>query len=222
MMGARGVTNIVLAGSAAGNVYRSVNATNAAATWTKINGNLPTFPGTASPSFAGPWITGLTFNPANPSEAWATIDGRNVARVWHTVNAGDQAGTTWTSIDGSGLTALGSAMVDAIVLDPANPSTVYVGTEFGVMVCQTCGGPSPVPVWASLGSGLPSVLVSALSLSRDNQTLFAWTHGRGVWDLPTLPAKAPLLVVSPRSMTFNQLSGAAAPGPQTLTVANDG
>jgi hypothetical protein len=221
-MGPRGVTATVLTGSYGGSVYRSDNVSDASPTWTDIRGNLPAFPGVTSPNFAGPWITGLTFNPANSAEAWATIGGRNVGHVWHTAAAGDPSGTTWTNIDGIGVSAIGSALVNAVALDPASPSTVYAATDFGVMVCQTCGGAGLAPAWVPLGSGLPNVQVSGLSFSRDNQTLFAWTHGRGVWDLPTIAVPAPVLVVSPRRMSFSQLPGGAGPAPQTLTVANDG
>ena len=182
-MGPRGDTGSVMTGSRRGSAFLSTHAVDASATWTNITGNLPPFPGVGSPEYAPPnaWISGLTFNPANPSEAWATIGGLGVGHVWHTLNAGATAGTSWTSLDGSGLSGLANVIVDSILLDPASSSTIYVGTDFGVMVCSTCGGPSPTPTWAPLGSGLPSVKVNALSLTHDNRTLFAWTHGRGAW-----------------------------------------
>jgi hypothetical protein len=192
-VGPAGVTGPVMTGSALGAVYMSTNAAGtipSTTTWVNITGNLPQ--PTANPvlnTFNEPneWITGVTFNPANPAEAWVTIGGINVGHVWHTMNAGSTA-TIWTDISSGSLpAALGSNVgADAIVLDPNDPSTIYVGTDgidHSAWVCTSCGGANADGRWMLLGSGLPAVKISALTLTRDGKNLIAWTHGRGAWSL---------------------------------------
>jgi hypothetical protein len=41
-----------------------------------------------------------------------------------------------------------------------------------------------------LGSGLPNSFVNDLTISADQTTLIAWTHGRGAWSIP-LPITVP-------------------------------
>jgi hypothetical protein len=170
-----GQTGIIYTGSLAGKVERT---TNDGATWVDITGNLPAFSFTNFVNLA--WITSIAFNPANPQEAWVTIGGVGVPHVWHTANAGATP-TTWTPMDGSGATAVPNAPVLSVVQGVASPATLYIGTYYGVMACESCTGPSPNPAWTPLGSGLPNVTVWDLSQTNDGSTLVAWTHGRGAW-----------------------------------------
>jgi len=185
VIGPAGATNVVMTGSLFGKVSLSTNATGTSATWSDITGTLPPFPGTTSPNFNAltGWISGVAVNPLNPAEAWVSIGGLNVGHVWHTTTANSGASTIWSDISGS----LPNAVMDGILLDPRSNSAIYVATDFGVMVCTTCGGAAATANWAILGTGLPNVKVSAISIMRDNSTLIAWTHGRGAWEIP-LPA----------------------------------
>jgi hypothetical protein len=74
------------------------------------------------------------------------------------------------------------------VLDPiaSPPSAVYVATDTGVMVCSPCTGSAADfgATWTPLNAGLPNVKVSALTFSRDQQWLIAWTHGLGAYAMP--------------------------------------
>lgn len=219
-MGPAGMAGPVMTGSRYGVVSRSANsnAVPGLADWVPVTGNLPPFPGFSSPpgapTFVGGstgWISGIAINPSNPKEAWVTIGGLNVGHVWHTIDAGQGAATAWSDISGG----VPNVLVNAIAVDPAT-GIVYVGTDYGALVCTTCAGSSPVPNWSPLGSGLPNVRVNALTITHDGANVIAWTHGRGAWAIPVLPA--PLLVV-PSSLTF---AGAPAPAPQTLTITNRG
>jgi len=201
--------NVVMTASVLGKVFMSTNATAASPTWTDITGNLPAF-SLANIVSPNGWIGGMTFNPANTNEAWVVMAGVNVGHVWHTINGG----TAWTDISGTGASGVPNAGVNGMVLDPSDPNTVYVATDSTVMVCTACGGATPSPNWALVGSGLPNAKVSSLTFSRDNSTLFAWTHGRGAWSMPRLTA-----MVAPGSLQFATATTGVDPSPQSLTVS---
>ena len=187
-----GQTGIIFTGSEFGTVEMT---TNDGGSWTDITGNLPT-PTAAAYLFPNPWISGIAFNPANPQEAWVTLGGVGVPNVWHTTNAG--AGATWTSLGGSGASALPDAPVSGIVLDPSKPGVIYIGTYYGAMACSSCGGASPSPSWSVLGSGLPNSYVNDLTLTADGSHLIAWTHGRGAWAMSlAAPVSLPNTVFLP-------------------------
>jgi hypothetical protein len=162
--------------------------------WTDITGDLPT-PGQATDPFGWtsgkPFFTQVAVNPANSSQAWVTISYLGQGNLWYTSNAGRPAGeggTTWVNLSGTGDTALPSAPALSLVQVPGT-SDVYVGTYYGVWRCGTCGGENPEPSWQRVGGtdlatgALPKVMVDRLSLTSDNKTLVAWTHGRGIWKL---------------------------------------
>jgi hypothetical protein len=217
-MGPSGLTNIVMTGSRYGKVFFSTNATGTGATWSDITGNLPVFPGLGSPNyvFGNSWISGVAFNPGNAAEAWVSIGGLSVGHVWHTTNANAGLSATWTDISGS----LSNAITDGVLLDPRRNSTIYVATDFAVMVCTTCGGSSPVPNWTMFGSSLPTVKVSAISFTGDAARLIAWTHGRGAWQVPPLGPGNNITMVTATPSTVP--ADAASTAAVTTTVTSGG
>jgi hypothetical protein len=54
------------------------------------------------------------------------------------------------------------------------------------MVCNPCNGAAADTQanWLFAGNGLPNVKVNAITFSRDQSNLIAWTHGLGAWALP--------------------------------------
>jgi hypothetical protein len=180
VIGPPGATSTIYTGSELGAVYQS---TNGGASWTNVTGNLPTYDASHY-LYPNPVVSGITFNPSNPSEAWVTNGEIGVGHVWHTTNAGAPGGTTWTDLSGGGASGLPDAPALAALIDPDDPGTVYVGTYYGARVCTTCGGANPSPSWEQLGSGLPNAAVAWLSLTADNSSIVAWTKGRGAWSMP--------------------------------------
>jgi len=156
--------NHVLMGTAEGVIHRDSAALSA-------NGNTHW-------AFAKPrpgYVSWLTFDPANPSVAYATYATFGGTHVWRTADGG----ATWTGIDGTGAGALPDLPVGSIVVDPANPTNLYVGTDMGIFV-STDGGQS----WAIELTGFPDSVADALVMFADtagNRSLYAFTHGRGAW-----------------------------------------
>jgi hypothetical protein len=192
-MGPAGLNGPLITGSVFGAVSYTPNGSTASPTsgWKDITGNLPLpspSPNANSFVFPNPWISGAVVNPSNPSEAWVTIGGVNVFGVWHTLNAGGSGGTHWNEISGLNPGTVPNQSVNAIALDPTtnNPSAVYVATDTAVMVCNPCTGAAADTQanWLFAGNGLPNVKVNAITFSRDQSNLIAWTHGLGAWALP--------------------------------------
>jgi photosystem II stability/assembly factor-like uncharacterized protein len=81
-------------------------------------------------------------------------------------------GTTWTDLSGSGTGALVDAPANDIELVDGR---LVVATDVGVYTAPAAGG-----AWKRVGSGLPNVITTDLSLTPDGRILAA-THGRGLW-----------------------------------------
>src|SRR5205823_1356181 len=124
----------LVTGSAFGKVFLTHDARSAAPAWVDITGNLPRY---ASALDSGnSWISGLAVNPVNPDELWVSLGHLGTSgRVWHTANAAATP-TTWTDVTGTGTVAVpGGLVVDSIALDPTTPSSVYLGTDAGMLAC---------------------------------------------------------------------------------------
>lgn len=208
-----GTNTIVTGAGLSGTVFRT---TSGGSNWVNISGNLPQ-PSTSTFAFAGStgWITSVAINPANAAEVWVTIGDSigGTGTVWHTTTAG--TANIWADLS-SGGTAPITGPVNSIVQDPTTPTTLYVGTALGVYTCSGCGGGSPTPSWSAAGTGLPAVSVDGVTVSNDNTTLIAWTHGRGAWELPLSGSGTPVANLQPSSLTF------LSPSSQTVTLSNWG
>jgi photosystem II stability/assembly factor-like uncharacterized protein len=72
--------------------------------------------------------------------------------------------------------------IAAIVVDPLRPNVVYAGsTRSGLFVSSDSG-----KTWRVHDEGLRTRSILALAISADGQTLYAGTHGEGVFRLSTL------------------------------------
>ncbi len=86
-------------------------------------------------------------------------------------------GIAWQARSGTGASSLLNIEHNAIVVDSANPTNVYVGADLGVWHSPDSG-----LNWAALELGLPDAPVLDLQLHRGARALRASTHGRGVYE----------------------------------------
>lgn len=119
-----------------------------------------------------------------PFTAYATFTGFGVPpgrHIWKTTNlAGGVA--TWVATGAE----IPDVPVNAIVIDPADSSHLYAGTDIGVYTSQDSG-----VSWTPFGTGLPRVAVFDMALQNANRILRVATHGRGIWEIrPTGPGGA--------------------------------
>src|SRR5260370_31071415 len=180
---APGDPNTLYAGYANGRVFMTTNAlAGPNSSWTDRSSGLPTRS-----------VTQITVDPIDPATAYVTFSGFALGmgvtgHVFKTVNGGQN----WNDISAS----LADIPVNALVVDPDIPDTLYIGHDAGVMVSTDAGA-----TWSTLGNGLPRVVVTSLVLHRKTRTLRAGTHGRIMWDIlvplaattrqPTITSVAP-------------------------------
>jgi hypothetical protein len=120
------------------------------------------------------YITAIVQDPSDRMHIYVTESG--FARNWipnagigHVFESTD-GGASFTDISGN----LPDAPISSAVLDG---SDLIVGTDTGVY--EQAGGTT----WAPLGTGLPTVVISDLTMVPGSSTLVAATHGRGVFTL---------------------------------------
>ncbi|MDX2030839.1 MAG: hypothetical protein SF339_09240 [Blastocatellia bacterium] len=156
------------------------------------------------------YVSGLTFDPEDRNVAYATVSTFGTKHVFRSLDGG----ATWSAIDGEGAGAFPDVPAHCLVVDPANRSRLYVGTDLGVFVSVN-GGAS----WAVEYTGFPNTVVESLSINTVNgvSTLYAFTHGRGVFRVALGPGC--------RQPVFNpsaSFGAAGGPGTTSVTAFADG
>ena len=149
-----------------GPAFTSGIATNAGGTWHEVN----------TATLPNRYIAGMTVDPANPLHAYAIYNGYSrrwipsagTGHVFETVNGG----TTWRDIS----TNLPDAPADALVIDHGQ---LVLGTDIGAFIATE--GQAGSTRWRSAGHGLPNASVNNITLGPDGRTVYAATHGRGIW-----------------------------------------
>lgn len=96
--------------------------------------------------------------------------------VWH------YDGAQWQSRSGTGATGLLDVEHNAIVVDPINTLTIFVGTDVGVWRSVDAGSS-----WAPFEAGLPDSAVLDLQIHPTARLLRASTYGRGMFELKLDP-----------------------------------
>jgi hypothetical protein len=119
-------------------------------------------------------------DPKDANHAWIAYSGFNtktpglpghVFEVRYVPGA-----STFTLLDGNEpVDRLGD--IPATSIGVSDKGTIYVGTDYGCVASKGDG------VWRPCGSGLPSMPVSDLVYVKEHKTLYAGTHGQGVWAL---------------------------------------
>lgn len=79
-------------------------------------------------------------------------------------------------LDGHKINGYGDIPANSIIVSGAG--TLYVGNDYGVVQKQKNSG-----VWHLPAAGLPNVNVADLVYVPEKGTLYAATHGQGIWQL---------------------------------------
>jgi len=119
----------------------------------------------------GAWISDLYVDPTNLNRIWATSTSRNGGRVFRS----DNGGTAWTDLSAG----LPNLPINAIEVQPGNPSRVWVAADVGVYQSFNAGAS-----WSPFANGLPNALAVDLLYHPHARLLRVGLRNRGVWEIP--------------------------------------
>jgi photosystem II stability/assembly factor-like uncharacterized protein len=134
-----------------------LKSTNGGTSFTNIKGSLP-----------DRFIMDFAISPTNDDSVWIVLGGFGTSHVYVTGNGG----TTWLSKGGG----LPDVPHNAIVLDPRDPSIIYVGNDLGVYMSNDAGN-----TWYDYNYGLWDATLVMDLVATSNNKLVAATHGKGVF-----------------------------------------
>jgi hypothetical protein len=167
------------AATGAGRVFVSKNADTAvpaAVVFDRID-NDPQPAAITPPRF----VTAIYVDPNDPNHAWVTYSGFNAktpTTPGHVFEVRYVPGaSTFTRLDDATAPADRMGDIPATSIVVTSKGTVYVGTDYGCVKRGSDGA------WTECGRGLPRMNVADLTYVRKNQTIYAGTHGQGVWAL---------------------------------------
>jgi hypothetical protein len=163
------------------------------------------------------FVTGLSVDPANPQAIAASFSyerTRNYVfghpHAWLYSYTTTPGSGTWTTITGN---LPQSAAVSRVVYDNG---ALVAATDQGVYATGAPAGESTA--WTRVGTEMPNVQVQDLDVEPDG--LYAVTHGRGAWKLPSTTAPPTVTKLKPNtgpvaggtsvSITGANLTGATA------------
>ena len=151
-------TQVIYVGTDDVNVWVT---TNGGGNWTSINAGLP-----------DRWVTRVAVDPYDESIAYVTHSGHDISGTLPHIYRTTNYGSSWQSISSN----LPEGPINDVIVDPMNPSVLYVGSDVGVYVTEDLGGN-----WAPLGTGLPVTTVHNLAFHEPTRKLVAGTHGRSMF-----------------------------------------
>ncbi|MCR4416905.1 MAG: T9SS type A sorting domain-containing protein [Ignavibacteria bacterium] len=158
---AKNNSNVIYAGCTNGRVLIT---TNAGRNWENISSGLPTL-----------YVRDIEISNSSPGTVFVAFSGyTSGAKIYKTTNYG----SSWTNISSN----LPNIPVNCIVINPQNASHILIGTDLGVFETTNSG-----ISWFQTDPSLPNVAVFDMTYKNSNNTIYAWTHGRGLWraSLPT-------------------------------------
>ena len=196
---AEGNANLVWVGYNNGQVWKTDNALSGTPTWERVDDVEP---------LPGRFVSKIVIDKDNHSRVFVAFMGWESNNVWRTTDAG----TSWDEITGTLPHKLPSAPVGAFAQHRTKPNWLYAGTDVGMFTSSDGGA-----TWSTYTDGPGTVPMAELAW-RNNNTLLAITHGRGVWSATIDSTMEP---VAPRSYTVlrgNQVGNAQI---QDVIVSDD-
>lgn len=136
------------------NVLKTING---GLNFTSIKGSLP-----------DRFVMDFAISPTNDDSVWIVLGGFGTSHVYVSGNGG----ATWTS-RGAGLPDVPH---NAILLDPRDPSIIYVGNDIGVYVSPDRGAN-----WYDYNFGMWDATLVMDLVAASNNKIIAATHGKGVF-----------------------------------------
>jgi len=159
---AKGNSNQIWVGHEGGEVFKTLNGTQANPVWQRMDHT-----GT-NPLTPARYCTRITIDPSNPNIVYVAFGGYNRGNLWKTTNGGSQ----WSNLGN----LLPEAPVRAIAIHPRKNNFVYLGTEVGLFASEDGGA-----TWSPTNEGPTNCSVDDLFWM--NEVLVCATHGRGMFTI---------------------------------------
>lgn len=115
-------------------------------------------------------ISSVAIDPDDPASVYVGFQGGSPVKLMHSRDFGK----TWRDITHN---LPGAADVNCILIDSV-ADRIFIGTHTTIFEKSIS-----VDKWTITGTGLPVVMVSDMDLRYDTYSLFAGTHGCGVWKI---------------------------------------
>ncbi|HSW53610.1 MAG TPA: T9SS type A sorting domain-containing protein [Ignavibacteriaceae bacterium] len=164
-------SNVIYVGTDDSHIWVS---TNNGTNWNEISDGLPER-----------WVTRVAVDPTDENIVYATFNGLKWRDPQPHVFRSTNKGTTWSDISSN----LPDAPVNAFVVDPVEPSILYLGNDVGMYVSFNSG-----QSWWVLGEGLPILPIGDIEIHPTTRELVAGTYGRSMYkiDLNLVPTNVEL------------------------------
>ena len=146
------------------------------------------------------YVSGISYDPTDPEIVYATYSTFKSFPFDAHVYKSTDGGGTWSPSDGSGAASIPDTPVWRLLVNPYNPSTLYLGSDLGVFV-STDGGAS----WGHDLNTFSNAIVEELSFDQtlNPNWLFAFTYGRGAYRTPLAGSPSPDCSYSVSPTTLN-------------------
>ncbi len=121
------------------------------------------------------YVSSFAFDPQHEGVIYASYSTFRMQSTDSQLYVSSDHGATWSAL---GVASLPDIPVHTVVVDPASPSTLYIGTDMGVFVSFDSGN-----TW-SHDNSFPNVITESLVVQSSGprvEYLYAFTHGRGAW-----------------------------------------
>lgn len=159
----KGKPNSIWVGHNDGSIFHTDNGLDANPSWQAIG--VDTLPKR--------YATRIAANPTHPNIIYIAFGGFSDGNLWKT----SDGGKSWTDVSGSGAGDLPFTPIRAIAINPVEPKKIYLGTEVGIFTSEDAG-----MTWRMPQEGPANVSVDEL-IWKNNWTLVAATHGRGIFEI---------------------------------------
>jgi hypothetical protein len=176
---AEGNANLVWVGYNNGQVWKSENALAGTPTWERLDDIAP---------LPDRFVSRIVIDPNNHERVYIAFMGWESNNVWRTTDGGD----TWQEITGTAPHKLPSAPVGGFAQHRTKSNWLYAGTDLGIFTSSDDGA-----TWSTYTDGPGTVPIAELTW-RNDSTLLAVTHGRGVFSASINTGFEP---VEPKSFT---------------------
>ena len=155
-------------GGNAAQLYKLENAATEVGTDVNYNLSVPA-------AITNDFLNFIEVNPKNKYQIFCAFSNySDTSRIWKVSNL-DSSNPVWTDISANLPKGL---PVNSVAVDPRSPEHyIFAGTDYGLYYTLDGG-----ITWQKDYS-IPSVAVHEVKIRNSDRTLFAFTHGRGIWYL---------------------------------------